>query len=132
MSSAPAEKQPLINQKATIRLAIGLLVIAGLIFAYQTWLNKGQDLGGVGSEDTAGWLGAVEYLEDGRSQIMVFRPDGSTLRSPGYTPGTVEREFVWRPDGNQIFFSADRDRRAFNIYRWNLSLKAVEPMSLGT
>jgi Tol biopolymer transport system component len=132
MSSAPAEKQPLINQKATIRFAIGLLVIAGLIFGYQMWLTRGKDIEGTGEINTAGSLAAVEHLENGGSQIVVFGADGKVVRSPGYSPGTVEREFVWRPDGNQIFFSSDRDRRAFNIYRWNLARGKVLAMSQGT
>lgn len=130
-------KQPLINRRLATRAAILLLTVAALIFAYRWWLARGTDLNHFGSAKTAGYIAAVELDPQGGSQVVLITPGGQVRRSPGYTKGVTERDVVWRPDGMQLLFSSDRvitdaQRRAFNIFRWNLSNDQVEPRTDGT
>ncbi len=124
-------KEPLINRKRTIRIAIGLFLIAGLAFAFQWWKSFTIDPD-LGTVDTQDWIAAVENTSDG-SQVVVFKADGTKIAAPGFKNGHTEREPVWRPDGNRLFFVSDREGETFNVYRWNLAKEQlVERRSIGS
>ncbi|MFX9042746.1 hypothetical protein ABTN45_20195, partial [Acinetobacter baumannii] len=62
---------------------------------------------------------------------VAIKPDGTIVESPDFVKGSRDRDAVWRPDGNRIFFSSDREEKAFNIYRWNLATNKVVRRTLG-
>ncbi|MBI3722197.1 MAG: PD40 domain-containing protein, partial [Fimbriimonas ginsengisoli] len=122
--------QPKINRKLVQRSAV-LAVAAAVLLAVYVWLtgqNKDVDLGSVHS---AGWIAALQLQRDGGSRLVVIKPDGSIVPCPGYKSGSTDREFAWRPDGNRIFFSSDRQDKTYNIFRWNLATGQVERRTLG-
>ncbi|MFY9234189.1 MAG: hypothetical protein WAO58_06990 [Fimbriimonadaceae bacterium] len=132
MSETTAEKQPLINRRMAIRFIIGLFAIAALILGFQWYQAKGRDIGDLGTIDTKGWIAALELQPGGGAQAVAIKPDGAIVRNPDYVGGKVDRDLAWKPNGYQIFFSSDRDGKAFNIFRWNLALEQVEPRTKGT
>lgn len=123
--------QPKTVQKAAVRFAIGLLLIAVLLAGYNFLRTYGQDLNNLGSTDTAGWIAAIREETEG-SRLVAIKPDGTVLESPGYRDGATDRDFAWRPDGNQIIFTSDRKDGSFQLYRWNLANGSVEPRTTGT
>ncbi|MCX7799957.1 MAG: hypothetical protein N2109_06390 [Fimbriimonadales bacterium] len=122
---------PAVHRKLAFRLIGGLFAIALLFFGYQWIRGFGQDPGDVGKAETAGWIVALR-LRDSGAQVVAIRPDGTVVESPGYTEGKNDREPVWRPGGNQVFFTSDRESDAYNLFRWNLGLNLVERRSQGT
>jgi hypothetical protein len=123
--------QPKTVQKMLLRFAIGLLSIAGLLLAYNYLKGAGRDLNNLGSTDTAGYIALLKETDRG-VQLVVLKPDGSEVASPGYVEGTTDRELAWRPDGNQIVFVSDRKDQTFNLFRWNLANGSCEPRTTGT
>lgn len=118
-------KQPKINQKLVLRTAVGLLALAVFIFAFQYLRGKKGDIADIGTVNSVGWVAAVEQQPDG-SQVVYFDNEGNVHRSPGHTKGSSEDHPVWRPDGNRIYFSSDRENSIYQIYRWNLANGNVE------
>lgn len=116
-------KQPKISQKLVLRTAIGLFVLAGLIFGF-VWLKgtKG-DIGDLGSIDSIGAIAAIEQTADG-SQVVYFDGKGDKHAEPDYKPGTTEKDPIWSNDGNRIFFSSDREKQIYQIFRWNAATDA--------
>src|SRR5687768_18530704 len=92
------EKQPLINQRAIKRLAIGLFIIAGLILGFQFLRGKALDPYGGGSKDSSGMVAAIMRTKDG-ARAVVIQPGGDVMLSPNHRPGANDRDLVWRPDG---------------------------------
>lgn len=132
MSETTAEKQPLINRRMAIRFVIYLFAIAALILGFQWYQAKGRDIGDLGTIDTKGWIAALELQPGGGAQAVAIKPGGAIVRNPDYVAGRTDRDLAWKPNGYQIFFSSDRDGKAFNIFRWNLALEQVEPRTKGT
>ncbi len=114
-----------------IRFVIGLFALAGLFAAYQALKSCGRDIDLPWSVDTAGWIAAVRY-EDRGSRAVALLPDGALRETPDYAPGKTDRDVVWRPDGNRVFFVSDRGEGGFNVYRWNPGSDKVEARSLGS
>lgn len=138
MSNTPKEKaakQPLINQKMTLRFAVGLFAIAGLIYAWQWFQSRASDWEDLGRTDTKGFIAALQVQPGGGSKVVAIKPNGEVWSSPDYTDEARDREIVWKPDGNQIFFTSDRPTgktniRAYNLFRWNLA-KGVNARTQG-
>lgn len=122
-------KQPAINQKLLTRSVVFLFALAACLGLYQWLKNRGADID-LGTADTKGWISAVEYVTGG-TKAVVIKPDGTIVEAPGFKGSTYDRDLAWRPDGNRIFFSSDREDGAFNIYRWNLATNVVERRTLG-
>ncbi|MBX7132131.1 MAG: hypothetical protein K1X67_05560 [Fimbriimonadaceae bacterium] len=122
------------NKKLAIRLAVGLFLMAGLIFAYVWFRGVGADLVGkfAGATNTAGWIAAIERREDGGSQAVVFWPDGAKIDSADYKPDSEDQGVVWRPDGKFIFFSSNRVSPTFDIFRWDPDRNLVERRTFGS
>jgi len=123
--------QPKTVQKMLLRFAIGLLLIAGLILAYNYLKGAGRDINNLGNTDSVNYIAVLKETERG-TQLVVIKPDGTELPSPGYVEDTTDRELAWRPDGNQIMFVSDRKDQTFNLFRWNLANGSCEPRTTGT
>lgn len=121
----------MIKQKLAIRIAIWLFAIAALFGVYQWYRGIGHDIDLPVQVDTNGFIAAIERKSEG-SVAVIFRPDGTRVEAPGYKPGAEDKEIVWRPDGNRLFFSSDRIDGSFNIYRWNTERGVAERRSLGS
>lgn len=135
MSESTSEHQPLITRNMTLRFAIGLLLIAGLIFGYRWFLERGSDYAGLAKPDTRDWIAAIETQPDGGSRVVILKPNGDLERSGSWSEGSHDRDPAWKPDGYWLFFSSDRPiqgKRAFNIYRWTVGNAVIEAKTQGT
>jgi hypothetical protein len=81
--------------------------------------------------DTAGLILAVKYTDLG-SQVVLLDGEGKVREAPGFSESNTERDAVWRPDGNRVYFVSDREKSVFQLYRWNPGSNRVEPRSIGT
>lgn len=124
------------NQKLMVRTAILLFVVAGLFFAYQFYLSHKDDWGAFKPAETNGDIAMIEILPSG-SRAAVLTPDGRILHDESYVSGASDREIVWSPDGNSIFFVSDREQdalrstKAVHIFRWNPSQEKAEARTVG-
>lgn len=132
MSQTPNTAQPKVVQKLLLRTSLLLLAIAALLIGYRAFRSFGQDPGSVGSATTTDYIAAIERVKGGGQRVVVFKPDGTKLDSPGYAERANDRDFTWRPDGNQIFFSSNREENNFHIFRWNLARNEVERRTFGS
>jgi hypothetical protein len=111
-------KQPRITQKMLLRTAI-LLFLGAAVFLgvrFMTDVRQGN-FDPEGHLDSVGMIAAIHYLPEG-SQVVVFRPDGTMIESPGYVAGKQDREAAWLPGGERVFFSSDREENNFHLFRW--------------
>lgn len=132
VSPEAPKAQPKISQKMLLRFAIGLFIMTGLFLAYRWWSGVSKDPTDIPLEaDTGNLIGAIQLLDEG-SQAVVVKPDGEVRLSPGYAQGKTDRDLVWRPDGNRLFFVSDREDDSYLVYRWNLASDAVAKRSIGT
>ena len=117
-ATATTKPQPKISQRMLLRFAIGLIVLAALFYGYQWWKDYTKDPDLPLENDTAGMIAALQLGEEG-NQVVVFTKEGELRKSPGYQPGKNDKELTWRPDGNRLFFTSDREETSFHVYRWN-------------
>jgi hypothetical protein len=118
------------KSKLLLRLALGLLGLAALIFGFQWFRSATEDPTGASPLDSVGMIAALEHEGVG-SQVVVFKPDGTKVPSPDYREGIQDRDVVWRPDGNRLLFVSDRDGSNFNVFRWKPGEDSVEVRSSG-
>lgn len=116
--------QPKNLRRMLYRSAVLLFVVAAAIVGYRFYAAWSQDIDLPAAADTSGYVSAIQLLEEG-SQAVVFKPDGTLLPSPGYSPGKNDKDAVWRPDGHRLFFISDREDNAQNVYRWNFGAGSV-------
>lgn len=114
-----------------MRLVVGLFAIAALVGAYRWYQNYSADPGRFGSADTAGKIAALEILDDS-VRAVILDEKGAKQDLPDPKPGATDKDLAWRPDGNQLFFSSDREGGAFGIYRYNFSQAKLERRSFGS
>ncbi|MFZ4507384.1 MAG: TolB family protein [Fimbriimonas sp.] len=114
-----------------------LLRFAGLLFFLAAlWLGWGwfkeraSDPGSVRVVDTKDMIAAVEFKDEGQ-QAVIFKPNGDLMANEGYGKGNIDKDIVWQPNGNALFFISDRKDRAFHIFRWNPGFEP-EARSYGT
>ena len=122
--------QPKSVHRMLMRTAILGAIFGGLLIGYKWLLSPKTQLDDFGAVETKGWIAAVMQTDDG-NQAVIIKPDGTIMPSPGYVKGHSDRDVAWRPDGNRIFFSSDREENAYNIFRWNLSNDRVDRKTLG-
>ena len=129
--------QPKTNQKLMVRTAILLFVVAALFFAYQFYLSHKDDWGAFKPAETNGYVSMLDIGKDG-SRIALLTPEGKILRDASYAPGSSDREVVWAPDGNSVYFVSDREQdtnsatRAVHIFRWNPTQEKAEARTVGS
>lgn len=123
-------KPPAITQKAAFRGVICLFLLA-LLFAVYNYIRGWTDPDDFSVFDSKDMILAVQSRPNG-AQVVIVKPDGTLLASPGYLEGKTDRDATWRPDGNTILFSSDREEAVYHIYRWNLMRNMVQRRSLGT
>lgn len=119
------------SRRLAVRFVVGLFIIAAALFAYQFLRQASVDIDLPPTADTVGYLAALMQRPDG-SQVVLIKPDGKIIPSPGYVAGATDRKPVWRPDGNRLFFTSDRRDKTFNVYRWNPASNNVHQRSVGT
>lgn len=124
------QKQPKIVQKLLLRTFFLLMSVAAIFVGIRYVLDWREDPDS-GTIDSNGMIAAIEILDDGQ-QAVLFDAAGAKVPSPDYEPGKMDRDLVWRPDGNRIFFSSDRGESAYHIFRWNPGSKKVDQRSTGT
>jgi hypothetical protein len=117
-------------KKLAIRTVICLFIIAAILAAYQ-WMKGHQDLGNLSNAKTSEMILAIKSSDNG-AQAVIVKPDGTIWDSPEYVDEATDRDPTWRPDGSIAFFSSDRKKESYNIYRWNLQFNVVEQRSTGT
>ncbi|MHB8637238.1 MAG: TolB family protein [Fimbriimonadaceae bacterium] len=125
-------KQPKMQQRIALRLAIGLLGVAALLFAWYFIKQFVASNADWGHTDTSGWILALRQTSNGE-QAVVLKPDDTMLESPGYKDGVIDRDPTWQPDGDRIYFTSDRDAttKSLQIYRWNPAKGSVDQRSSG-
>ncbi|MBI5705560.1 MAG: PD40 domain-containing protein [Armatimonadetes bacterium] len=126
-----AGQPPKIVQRRMVRYAAGLMSLAVIVILYQMLKSCGQDIDLPLSVDTAGMITAVQ-LDGSNSKVAVIEPDGTIKYPPGASAEFIERDAIWRPDGNRVFFTSNRTEGNYNLFRWNLGSEKVEQRSLGT
>jgi len=119
------------NRKLGLRLAFGLLALAALILIYQWFREFGQDVDLPAKADTVGQIAAIHVLEDG-AQVVLIQPDGTIRPSPDYRKGATDKDPVWQPDGNRLYFCSDREVGSFNLFRWNPASDKVSRRTVGS
>lgn len=120
---------PKILQRKRNVWAILAFVIAILVYGYQWLKDRDADID-IGSVQSKGWIGMISLKNSG-SVAAVLKPDGTIIEAKDAKPDSTDRDVVWRPDGNRIFFSSDRESGAYNIFRWNLASDVVMRRTLG-
>jgi len=130
-NAATTKPQPKISQRMLLRFAIGLIVLAALFYAFQWWQDYRKDPDLPLENDTAGMVAALQ-LGDNGDQVVVFTKDGELRKSPGYESGENDKEITWRPDGNRLFFTSDREETSYHVYRWNFGSDKVTRRSVGS
>jgi len=121
---------PKASKKLAIRFVICLFSLA-IIFSVYNWMRSNRDLGDMSSAKTVDWILAIEQKDQGQ-QTVIFKEDGTILRSPSYVAGKTDRDTTWRPDGSAVYMSSDRETEDFNVYRWNLQRNIIERRSMAT
>jgi hypothetical protein len=126
-SSILPPKQPLTNRRKFMRAMIAVGIAAVLIVGVYI-VERVVDFDWPAKVNTVGMIAAIQYLPKG-TQVVLIKPDGSVIQSPGYVEGASDREPVWRPDGNRLVFVSDREPGQVNLYRWNPGSNHVERRS---
>lgn len=118
------------NQRLLLRFAVGLLLLAALVFGFQLLRNFGQDPD-ILPADTKGMLAAIQYDGEG-SKLVVFDADGKKVEVPGWTANKHDGAPVWRPDGQRLFFDSDREENTFHLFRYRPGSDKAERRSVGS
>lgn len=123
--------EPKITRKSTQRIVIGLFALAALLLGYQYLRNLGTDTRPIfGGGDSTGFVAAVLEKDDGGSQVVLIKEDGTIMESPGYVAGATDREPAWPSDGRFLYFISDRDQGQSHVFRWAFKDGVVERRSL--
>ncbi len=129
MGPLTTEKQPKVVQKLVVRTLVLVLVLGAILMAIQ--YNRQKDVRRTEQADTVGWVSAVEYKSEG-SEAVAIKPDLSISRSAGWKDGAQDRDVVWAPNGNFVFFISDRTDNVFHVYRWNPQRPDAEVRTVGS
>lgn len=119
MTLEPNNQRSKILQGRTLRTLVVVIILGGAFFGLRWFISIRNDTNDVfqGGVDSVGMLEAIEITNDGQ-RVVAFDPSGKKIEQKGGTPTTTDRDPVWRPDGQRIFFVSDRDGKGFQLYRW--------------
>jgi hypothetical protein len=117
------------KNQLVVRAAIGLFAIALLYLGYG-WLKEWTKDPDLGAADTTDMIAAIEYVEGG-SQAVVFDAKGKKQAVAWDKPAN-DTDPVWRPDGQRVFISSDRDGASHDIFRFNVATGRLENKLSGT
>jgi len=119
-----------ITQKHIRRTVIWVVALAIIGYGFVWLLGHNRDpdpfLPGFHS---VGDIAVIESKGSG-SQAEIITADGNIIAAPDYAEGATDREIVWRPDGNRLFFESDRYNQEPHIFRWNPDRQTVERRTL--
>ncbi len=128
---------PKVSQRLVVRTLVLMFVLAIVLGVYQ-WAQQQKGDFDLAPSDTAGMIAAIEYKDEGQ-QVVAFKPDGTKIENSGWEAGVIDRDLVWQPDGNRLFFVSDRAKvpgsnvKAFNIVRWDAArASAPSQRTVGT
>lgn len=130
-SSPVAQIEPKSVKHQKLRFAIFGLTLAAFILAYQLFQKYSVDPTDLLSTNTVGMIAAVETTKDG-SQAVIFDASGKKISAPEYKTGITDRDVAWSLDGNRLFFSSDRDKGVYQIFRWNPAADKCEVRTVGS
>lgn len=123
---------PKISKKLAYRTLALIVVVGSLTLGLEWFLKVRSDLGGLKPSDTVGWISAVQYLPQGQQAVLIS-PDGKVHTDPGYKSKTEDRDIIWSPNGNFLYFVSDREENTFNLFRWSpSSTSPAERRTIGT
>lgn len=120
--------QAKITKKLLLRFAIGLFALGGLVIAFWWFKSHESDPHGDDAMITAGWIAAIETTGD-VGHAVVFTNEDKLIRQPNPPPDNDDRDLAWRPDGNYIFFSSNREKDKYTMHRWHPNGGAAEMRS---
>jgi len=109
---------PKISKKLASRTLALIVVVGGLVYGLEWFLRVRSDLKGLQTANTVGWISAIQYLPDGQ-QLVLISPDGKIHKDAGYKPHSTDKDAVWSPHGNFLYFVSDRTDQNFNLFRWS-------------
>jgi hypothetical protein len=104
------------RSRSARRLVVFVVSLGAVGWLFVWLVGKKGDIQ-LGS-DTSGMIAAMLLSEDG-SQAVTIDSKGAVTKSAGYTEGRTDRDLVWGPDGNRLFFISDRKEDSFHIFRWD-------------
>jgi hypothetical protein len=128
MPPTAQEKQPKVVQKLLLRTLLLVIVLGGIILMIQRTRQK--DVNASQTANTAGWISAIEYKEEG-TEAVAIKPDQTVTRAAGWHQGAQDRDQTWSPSGNFIFFISDRKEDTYHVYRWNPTAAEAEIRTVG-
>lgn len=92
-----------------------------------------------GQTQTKNWISALQKDTTGTTRAIVVQSNDVILLSPNSSKKmhpydrilkkTNDQSLTWQHDGQRLFFISNRERRALDIYRWNLASNKVERRS---
>jgi len=123
---------PQISKKLTYR-TLFLVIVFGSLGGGLLWFMKVRgDLNGLHTTDTVGWIAAVEYGPQSQEAVLISR-DGTIHKDPGHIAQSTDRDVVWSPKGNFLYYVSDRVDHNFNLFRWIPdSTEPAEQRTIGT
>ncbi|MBL8060409.1 MAG: PD40 domain-containing protein [Chthonomonas sp.] len=119
------------NERLLLRFAIGLLLLAGLVFGINWLRSFGRDPDKILTADTKGMMAALQFEGDG-TRVVLFDTEGKKIEVKGWSQGNHDQKPTWRPDGQRLFFSSDREDETFHIFRFRPGGDAPERRSVGS
>ncbi len=120
--------QPNIVRKRVVRLTVGVVLIATLVYLFIQFVS-GARSADPGDFQSAGFIAATQEVGDGE-QVVLIDPKGEIVKSPGYTDDATDQPPVWSPDGQRLYFASDRENDESHLFRWNPARQLVERRSV--
>jgi len=119
LNNSSKDPQAKILQARALRTLFVVLIVGGGMFGLRWYFQHSKDTTEAfsGTVNSADQVLAIETEKEGQ-KVVVFDTTGKKIEQGGEKAGTNDRDPVWRPDGNRIFFVSDRSGKGFQVYRW--------------
>jgi hypothetical protein len=122
--------EPSGRRRLLLRTSVLLFTLAAAYLGYQKFSSFMVDPD-IGAFQSEGMVAALESVGEG-TRAVIFDAQGNKLFTSGEPGSTTDRDLVWRPDGNRLIFTSDREKGVFQVFRWNPTAKKIEVRSTGT